>query len=75
MSIPGKMKELGYTTKELLNNAGTLIVTMQLWLVASLLFFTVLPTVMYVLKKLHKQDLSRYEQELKEPDNIENLRR
>lgn len=48
-SIPGKMKELGYDTTEIMKNAGTLILTIQVWLVGVLIYAILIPIVMLLL--------------------------
>ena len=43
------MKELGYDTVEIMENAGTLITAMQVWIVAIIFYFTVIPFSIYIL--------------------------
>lgn len=57
------MKELGYDTNKIMDNAGTVILTIQLWLFGVLVYSGILPLIMFILQKFHKQDLASFEKE------------
>jgi len=65
------MKELGYTTKEIMESAGTMILTMQVWLFGVIIYSVIIPFVMFILKSFHKEDLASFEKELVQ-QSIEN---